>query len=350
MAPPVPATQDAITPQWMMAALADHFPGVEVASITLTKFIDGTAQKLRYALDFAPGKDGGAPPSVWVKGGFDTKGADQGEAFANEVRFFSDIAPLLTIEMPACYYGEVDPVTRNGVLLLEDLILRDTIFGDSSTPLHPDQTAAILSLQARYHARFWNGADLSDFAWLKAGGALGGANMVDQYFGLWDAAMPLPRFGFLNDAQREKPRMQAALNIMVDALQSEAICLVHGDSGVPNIYFTGRGEAGYLDWQQVMKGHWAFDLAALMITSLTIDDRRANERDLLEHYLSELRANGVDAPGFDTAWRDYRRFAMWPFMWVMCPPTVHPEEVCSLLSERAVAAIDDLESVRALLG
>lgn len=348
MPPPIPATQDAITPLWMTAALADRFPGVEVAAITQTNFIDGTAQKLRYALDFAPGNQCGAPASLWVKGGFDTKGADQGEAFANEVRFFNEIAPHLAIERPASFYGQVDPATRNGVVILEDLIMRGAIFGDSRAPLRPDQTAAILSLQAQYHARFWRSPALADFGWLRAGGAIAQANMVDQYFGLWDAATALPRFAFLDAAQRDKRRMQAALNIMVDALKTEAFCLIHGDSGVPNIYFTGQNEAGYLDWQHVMKGHWAFDLAALMITSLSVQDRRDNERALLRHYLSELTANGADAPSFDAAWRDYRRFAMWPFMWVMCPPTVHPEDVCSLLSERAAAAINDLETVRAL--
>ncbi|MFV0644574.1 MAG: phosphotransferase [Sphingomonadaceae bacterium] len=348
MIPPIPATQNDITPEWMTAALSSHFPDVEVTALTQTKFIDGTAQKLRFSLEFAPGRQAGVPTSLWVKGGFDTRGADQGEAFANEVRFFRDIAPLLQIERPAAYYGEVDRKTRNGVVILEDLLLRGATFGDSRTPLHPDQTAALLSLQAQYHARFWNDSALDHFTWLKAGGAMAEANMVDQYFSLWDSASALPRFAYLNEEQRDRPRMQKALNTMVAALQSEAICLIHGDSGVPNVYFTDANVPGYLDWQHTMKGHWAFDLAALVITSLTVDDRRISEVDLLKHYLSELQANGVDAPCFDSAWLDYRRFAIWPFMWVMCPPTVHPEEVCSLLSQRAVSAIADLDTVSAL--
>jgi hypothetical protein len=37
---------------------------------------------------------------------------------------------------------------------------------------------------------------------------------------------------------------------------------------------------------------------------------RMHERDLLAHYLSELRAAKVDAPTCDEAWFDYRRFAI----------------------------------------
>jgi hypothetical protein len=39
-----------------------------------------------------------------------------------------------------------------------------------------------------------------------------------------------------------------------------------------------------------MRGHWGFDLASLMVTSLTVADRRAHERALLAHYLDQLAA------------------------------------------------------------
>jgi len=41
---------------------------------------------------------------------------------------------------------------------------------------------------------------------------------------------------------------------------------------------------------------------------LDAEERRANERDLLRHYLSELTARGVEAPNWDDAWRKKRRF------------------------------------------
>jgi hypothetical protein len=333
----------------MSAALSSRFPGVQVRSLRQTNFIDGTAQKIRFELDFAgPNSVAGAPASLWVKGGFDPKGAGQGDAFANEVRFFRDIAPLLPINRPDSYFGEVDPSSNNGVVLLEDLLLRGATFGRATEPLRPNQTAAVLSLQARYHAFFWESPKLDSFTWLKAGGAIADANVVEQYFGLWDAATPLPRFTHLTAKQREKPRVQAALEQLVRNLKRDACCFIHGDSGIPNIYFDAAGAPGYLDWQHAMRGHWAFDLAAFVITSLTVEDRQRNERALLTHYLSELAANGAEAPPFEDAWLAYRQFAMWPFMWVMCPPSVHPEEVCSALSERACAAIADLGSIDVL--
>ena len=87
----VPARPEEITPDWLNGALDGAFPGVRVTTIRQTGFIDGTAQKLRFQLTYAPdGRQG--PPSLWIKGGFDPKGAEQGDAFANEVRFFLDLA------------------------------------------------------------------------------------------------------------------------------------------------------------------------------------------------------------------------------------------------------------------
>ena len=345
---PLPATQEAITPQWLTSALSGRFPGVEVVAIVETKFIDGTAQKLRYAVDYAPGQDAGPPSSLWVKGGFDPKGAQQGDAFANEVRFFLDLAPQLDINIPDCLFGGVDSRSNNGVVVLEDLILRDATFGRATAPLTPDQAASVLSLQARLHARFWRDDTVRRHGWLRPGGAIAGAGVVDQYFGFWDIATPLPRFAFLTAEQRERSRVQRALNALMDDMRTRPICVVHGDSQGGNLFFDADGTPGYLDWQHCMLGNWAFDVSGFLMTSISVADRRAHERDLLAHYLAELARCGAAAPSFDEAWFDYARYAMWPFMWVMCPVEAHPEEVCSANAERACAAIADLGTLEKL--
>jgi hypothetical protein len=343
MPPAPPITVDDITPEWMTAALADRFPGVRVEAVRQTKVIDGTAQKIRYELDYAASAAAAnAPASIWVKGGFTSNGADQGEAFLNEVRFFRDVAPLLSINKPDCFYGGTDEESGNGVVVLEDLILRNARFGQSTQPISPDMAAAVLSLQARYHAAFWKNGKLDGFGWLKAGGSIAATGMVDQFFQLWAPASQLPRFGFLSAAQRDHDRMRNGLRRLVKNLKNEPICLLHGDSHCANLFYDPDGTPGYLDWQHTMRGHWAFDFANFIITSLTIPERRGHERALLKHYLGALSASGAQAPGFDDAWADYRRFCLWPFMWVMCPTALHPEEVCSLNAERACTAIEDL--------
>lgn len=346
LAASVPATIADISADWIGRSLAGRFPDARVAAARMEGFVDGTAQKCRFELDYDKAGPSG-PPSLWVKGGFDPKGASQGNAFSNEVRFYRDLAPLLDISLPDSFYGAIDKATNNGVVVLEDLLLRGARFGRATEPLAPDMAARVLTIQARLHARFWGGRDTAHLDWLVPGGAIAGAGVVDQYFGLWDNARKLPRFAFLTAEQADRPRMQAALNRLIDHLRDHPLCVLHGDSQGGNLFFIDDAP-GYLDWQHSMIGHWAFDLAGFMMTSLTVEDRRHNERALLQHYLSELTDAGVVAPSFDAAWDDYARYAMWAFMWVMCPVEAHPEAVCSANSERVCAAISDLETLAKL--
>jgi hypothetical protein len=344
-----PSAEAAVTGEWLTEALSCRFPGVRVQTARILERIEGTATKLRFGLVYASETDqAGAPASLWVKAGFGSRGAQQGEAFANEVRFFGELAPLLPINKPDSFYGAIDPLTGDGLVLLEDLLARSVVFAQSLPTLTPQQAAAVLSLQARYHAFFWKSARLAEFRWLKPGGTLADTDMVQQYFQLWERATALPRFRAVPPAQQNEARACMALQRLMRCLARDSFCLVHGDAHAANLFFEPDGTPGYLDWQHCMRGHWAFDVANLMITSLSVADRRARERELLTHYLGELQANGVPPPAFNEAWGEYCRYAVWPFMWVMCPPDVHPEALCILNTSRACAAIDDLQSIERL--
>ena len=49
-----------------------------------------------------------------------------------------------------------------------------------------------------------------------------------------------------------------------------------------------RERACWLDWQITQRGHWSIDVAYHLGTVLDVETRRANEADLLRHYLGEL--------------------------------------------------------------
>ena len=50
----------------------------------------------------------------------------------------------------------------------------------------------------------------------------------------------------------------------------------------------------------------------------TVEDRRANEADLLRHYLAELARHGAPAPAYDEAWDAYGTGFTWGyFLWVI---------------------------------
>src|SRR3546814_4664535 len=99
------------------------------------------------------------------------------------------------------------------------------------------------------------------------------------------------------------------------------------DAHVGNLYFDADGRAGYLDWQTVMRGCWAHDVAEFLGSALDAEMRRLHERRLLERYLETLHALGAAAPSADAAWLLYRQHMIWAYMWVLCPVQLQAEAI-----------------------
>ena len=58
-----------------------------------------------------------------------------------------------------------------------------------------------------------------------------------------------------------------------------------------------------LDWQLVQRGMWYIDVGYHIASTLTVEDRRESERELLQQYLACLAELGVEPPPWDEAWR-----------------------------------------------
>ena len=56
-----------------------------------------------------------------------------------------------------------------------------------------------------------------------------------------------------------------------------------------------------MDWQLVQRGPWYLDVGYHIGCTLSAEERRRTEWDLLAHYLDRLRAEGADAPSWDDA-------------------------------------------------
>lgn len=133
--------------------------------------------------------------------------------------------------------------------------------------------------------------------------------------------------------------------------------LLHGDPHIGQSYITNQDKMGYADWQIVMQGGWAFDVAYAIVSALTVADRRAWEQELLRFYLDRLHAAGGPALLFDDAWLGYRQNMIYPyFCWLMTIagpimpllPNMQPDRVAFDIVERSGNAICDLESLEAI--
>ena len=128
--------------------------------------------------------------------------------------------------------------------------------------------------------------------------------------------------------------------------------VMHGDAHPGNMYFRD-GEAGLLDWQAVRRGHPSRELAYTLITSLTPEDRRTAQRELLDVYRQALAAAGGPDLDREDLWLRYRQGALYAYVAPLITAGMGGMQVEDIAMEglrRGVAALDDLETVAALKG
>ena len=109
-------------------------------------------------------------------------------------------------------------------------------------------------------------------------------------------------------------RLGRAFELLVARERRESMprCLLHGDAHLGNSYFRADGSRIFIDFQLVTAGHAWRDLTYFLVGSLSIEDRRSAERELIEHYLERLAAHGAGGRlSFEKLWDEYRTWPVW---------------------------------------
>jgi hypothetical protein len=333
-----------ITPERVQALLRQRAPDVVVEDVSIVGESEGSASRLNLDVTYAPGTAGDLPPRLFLKRNL-AEFTFPPEMYLTECRFYRDIEPeLLSLETPAIHAMEIDEDTGAFVLLMEDLGARARL-GISLEPCTPDEIAAVLDNVAGLHAAFWDDervaarfpwldrAAESAFLrfWLQAGPKLARKNLAGH------------RAPVVEDTPWVHDRLWPAFATLVERVARGPLTVLHGDLHVGNTYFTNDGGGGLLDWQLMVHANWVIDVAYVIQTAFEPDDRARNERDLLVAYLDGLRRRGVEPPGREAAWEEYRACAVWGVvMWVVTPDGVHLDEAQRVSLRRCIAAAKDL--------
>jgi hypothetical protein len=101
------------------------------------------------------------------------------------------------------------------------------------------------------------------------------------------------------------------------------------------------------------RGNWALDVAYAMTSALTVENRRAWERDLLEVYLDQLKRSGGPAElDSEEVWLRYRQqvfhgliFWLYTIGYGKLQPAMQPDDVSRINLERMTNALVDLDSL-----
>lgn len=343
LTPVVPERWESLDADWFTRALRRDHPDTKVAKATLVQSDDGTNRRARFALTYAEGSGPAqlflkahAPNHRWVH-------LRNGNLFL-ESRLFANNVPL-PLEHPHVYLAVPDYPRLDFLLVMEDLTLRGADPRDSLRPLSVDQVRSGLTGLAALHGAYWNmGARTHrKLGWIKQwapsqGWQVGLRKRVP--IGLSRSGEELPEAIRGLSADRVVDLWAANVTTLASGHQT----LLHGDAHIGNTYALPDGTTGFLDWQVVRRGNWIQDVGYFLIGSLTVEDRRSAEQDLLRHYIDALGLPQGQRPDWDEAWLRYRQSPAYGLaIWLSTLGTDgwQPHAISRALNERYGAAFAD---------
>lgn len=344
---PIPSGPGDIDIEWLRQALAGHVAAQDIVAVTHGPLLHGAGSKLKIDISY---RDIGhaMPRTLWIKAGWEAHSAalEQVGTYAKEAHFYADLASASGVRAPRCFAAQWDDHGR-AVVLLEDLHDRGADLWDCRVARAVADVAAMVDTLAQFHARWWEDSAILAMPTvdvpMRASGPLAqwpranGAKRLDM-------VLTGPRGEGLPAHIRDGRRIERAFWHMVDTLDTPTGgCLLHGDPHPGNCFSDRDGGAGLYDWQTVSRGPWAYDVAYMMVTSLSVEDRRRHERELLDHYADRLKAWGVaDGPSSGAAWDAYRRHIAYPLLiWPTNHVTHQSEDNIRALTYRLGMAADD---------
>ena len=355
----VPCTPYAVTPEWLTAVLCGKVPGAVVTHVEVKPASAGTHERHQLKVSYnEEGRRAGLPVSIFTKslpsivtrmiGGFNGTARVEGS-------FFTQIRPQLEIEAPLCYHSAYDRRTFAAIHLLEDLVAtKSATFCNHKTYVTRAMADDMIDLLAALHGRFYGDPTLAErYRWLASYPrwfTIGAAKMGTEYYTrkAFDAAAHVIPEEVMARRDDVWPATMRALALHA----SEPQGLIHSDVHIGNWYRTGAGQMGLCDWQCLSRGHWSRDFAYAVTASLTPDNRRSWERELLARYVERFAEKTGVKPDFDLSFLRYRQqivhaLAMWTITLCHSPllPNMQPEDTTLTMIERMTTAMADLNAL-----
>jgi hypothetical protein len=343
LAPAPNDLSEVLSPAWLSRALQGAFPGVIVGNVDEVESLESTARKVRISVSYDETAGHAAPTAFCVKGYFNPEYVQFGSTGIHEVHFYDRLAGRVPIQVPTARYTGIDPESRHGLVLMDDIVARGGEFFDQLGWYDSITVRTSVTELAGLHARFWEDM-LADEEWL--------APKIRRFPGyindeVLDDLLRGPRAEGFPDSMRDAARLKAGMFALADRYAGKPRTLLHADLHLGNLYRSADGRIGFIDWQNYEFGHWSMDVAYHLGTALRPSVRAESERSVLEYYLQQLAERGGPVLARDEAWEDYRAALLYGyFLWGMTR-RVEPR-ITEELTQRLGRAVLDHDSLEVL--
>lgn len=339
----IPPGIEAVTPQWLTAALGSDVTDVRAEQIAMDSGFSSLLYRLHLTGHSVPDTlIAKLPAQSDARGAMDLMGG-----YRREVAFYRDIAGKAPMATPDVHVARIADNGVDFVLLLEDLADWDN--ADHLAGLSMDRARTCLESLAGLHAWSCQSAN---------------RDVLEQFPSIDNPMIReamVPAFGYGWQLYLEKsdsvvpPRIAEFFESFADrapaalSALTEHNMLIHGDIRADNLFFDGDA-LKVVDFQFAARGSGVADVAYLLTQGLPSETRTGHDEVLLREYLGHMAHRGVDY-GFDAAWRDYRIAAVYLTLmpvvalltWQIVPE--RSRRLCLTLTDRALAAIEEIDAL-----
>ena len=257
-----------------------------------------------------------------------------------EIRFMKELDAHTTVRTPRVFLADIVSGTAEFVVVMEDL--GHLVMGDQVEGVSVAMARDAVLTMADLHAGWWgkvqtprDGVGAERGARPHRGPRPDVAGAVD---GLQREVRRLAAGGGRRGGRADLDQLLAVMNKIAEWPWT----LLHQDYRVDNLFFDAdnRDEpVVVIDWQGIGRGPAIYDLCYFLGGSLTIEDRRANEHELVEAYHARLVERGITDYPLETLRHDYRFGHL-----TSCSTAVLVGATFDLANERGTALVDTLAS------
>ena len=308
----IPSTVKEITSKWLNEVLPNEFGEItEFTCVDLGEGVGILGEVSRLDLSYALGETG---PSTLISkcqsSAMENVSLCQSMGYyLREVNFYRQGVKDLPVSVPTCYFADIADEAVPFVLLLEEI--PEVTVMDQVTGADIERTASVFSLLAKLHAYYWESDALYALNWLppmnnpmyKRSGLLA-ADLIEGFEANWASRIDV---SILETVRKFIPRYTDFLDW---AVRQGNQTFTHNDARCENYLFGPDDSITMIDFQYCTRFWGIWDISNWLSASLTIEDRRKYDKDLVSHYHHELVANGVQEYSIDQCWLDLKASLM----------------------------------------
>jgi hypothetical protein len=258
---------------------------------------------------------------------------------------YATLMPAFALRTPQVWFTCWDEAGKQGIVIMEDLVLRGVEFCKPTQPQGFDAIAARVTELARLHAGTWDSPELRE------GGRWGWMSDTPErildFMGplleadVWDSFVASPRGAAASTRFHDRHWMREAMERTAVFARDLPRCACHGDTHLGNLYVDVDGTPGFFDCISY-KAPGMYEVTYHLACALDLADRPAMERPLVQHYLDALRGHGIAAPSIDEAMDQFAAFLAYGYLiFIVNDAIFQPEAYNTAYTARFSAAMLD---------